>query len=170
MHHQGMHPRAGPPPQHPVQITHPAHPAYMEKVQQEGVRSTRGVSSAAATEIDVVAKKSGSSSGYSNNKIIIMVVVVVVFLVLGILVACLLARKKQNGKSAATSPDLTGGAVHGAPSFSMYGRDTNPFMYGSPTAAAAVGGKQVPQFVGGGDEFFLPQRAWNESASVFGRH
>lgn len=143
----------------------------MEKLQQDAPRAagTRGVSSAAATEIDVVAKKS-SSSGYNNNKIIIMVVVVVVFLVLGILVACLVARKKQNGKAAGpASPDLTGGAVHGAPSFSMYGRDTNPFMYGAPTAAAAVGSKQVPQFVGGGDEYFLPQRAWNESASVFGR-
>lgn len=138
----------------------------MEKVQHDAPR-LRGVSGAAATEIDVVAKKS-SSSGYSNNKIIIMVVVVVVFLVLGILVACLLARKKQNGKAAGASPDLTGGAAHGAPSFSMYGRDTNPFMYGTPTAATP--GKHVPQFVGGGDEFFLPTRAWNESASVFGRH
>ena len=124
--------------------------------------SLRGVSSAAATEIDVVAKKGGSKGAYSNNKIIIMVAVIAVFLVLGILVACLVARnKKQNGKGV---PEMTGGAVHGAPSFSMYGRDTNPFMYGAPTA-----GKSVPQFVGGGDEFFLPPRAWNESASVFGR-
>lgn len=144
----------------------------MEKVQQEGgaikSASLRGVSGAAATEIDVVAKKGSSKGAYSNNKIIIMVAVVAVFLVLGILVACLVARnkKQQNGKGA-SMPDLTGGAVHGAPSFSMYGRDANPFMYGAPTAAS---GKSVPQFVGGGgDDFFLPPRAWNESASVFGR-
>lgn len=146
----------------------------MEKMQQEAARPAmmRGVSGVAATEIDVVAKKSGKG-GYSNNKVIILVVVVMVFLVLGILVACLVARKKKNGKAGAEGmADLTGGgmagAVHGAPSFSMYGRDTNPFMYGAPTAAAAPG-KAVPQFVGGGDEFFMAPRAWNESASVFGR-
>lgn len=79
-------------------------------------------------------------SFYENYKVLIIVFIVVIFLVLGILVAVVVAQKKK-----AKLAMLTGGFDGGG----------------------------VPQYVGGmdfGNHFSsLPQRAWNESASVYVR-
>lgn len=81
-------------------------------------------------------------SFYDNHKVLIIVMVIVVCLVLGILVAVIVTQK-------AKKQELVGGAM---------GMSEYP------------GG--VPQFVGnefGGHLSSLPQRAWNESASVYVR-
>lgn len=81
-------------------------------------------------------------SFYDNHKVLIIVMVIVVCLVLGILVAVIVSQK-------AKKQDLVGGGIA-----------MSDYPHG------------VPQFVGndfGGHLSSLPQRAWNESASVYVR-
>lgn len=79
-------------------------------------------------------------SFYENYKVLIIVFIVIICLVLGILVAVVVAQKKKSKLA-----ELSGG----------------------------FDGAGVPQYVGGmdfGNHFSsLPQRAWNESASVYVR-
>ena len=83
-----------------------------------------------------------SKSFYENYKVLIIVFIVVICLVLGVLVAVLVTQKKK----------------------------AKEMMLGGGGYDAATG---LPQYVGGMDFgnniSALPQRAWNESASVFVR-
>lgn len=132
-----------PPPMHPHM--HPMQQHFKQAPLREDDRFNRiqkkGVKAAASPVYDANGMEiKQKKSFYESYKVVIIVIIVIICLVLGILVAVVVAQKKKTKLA-----ELAGG----------------------------FDGAGVPQYVGGmdfGNHFSsLPQRAWNESASVYVR-